>query len=151
MQILVTGGTGYVGGVIVNKLVDLGHDVVVIGTLRHGRKDHLPSGIKFYLGDIGDETILNEIFSQNTITHVIHCAAYINIYESMTQPLKYFDNNIAKAVNLLKVMESYGCKNIIFSSSCATYGVPTTIPMTENNPQIPITIYGWTKLVFEQM
>jgi len=151
MQILVTGGTGYVGGVIVNKLVKAGHDVIVIGTLRHGRKDHLPSSIKFYLGDIGDVDILNEIFTQNKITHVIHCAAYINIGEATVNPIKYFDNNIAKAIKLLQVMESFGCKNIIFSSSCATYGVPQTIPLTESNPQIPITVYGWTKLVFEQM
>jgi UDP-glucose 4-epimerase len=151
MQVLVTGGAGYVGSVIVHKLVDSGYDVIIVGNLRHDRRKYLPKNIKICVGDIGDENILNQIFSQHTITHVIHCAAYIDISESMSYPVKYFNNNIGNTIKLLKVMELYGCKNIVFSSSCATYGVPTITPIPEDHPQDPITTYGWTKLVCEQM
>ena len=151
MQILVTGGAGYVGSVMVHKLVKANYDVIVIDNLVCGHKNHLPSNIKFYFGDIGDEIFLNEIFSQNTITHVIHCAAFTYVNESMTNPIKYFDNNISKFVKLLGAMQLYACRNIIFSSTCATYGIPETIPLTESNPQNPINVYGWTKLVCEQM
>lgn len=151
MSILVTGGAGYVGSVIVHKLVKSHYDVIVIDNLKHSKKDNLPTNIKFYLGDISDENILNEIFSENKITHVIHCAAYIDVNESMTNPIKYFDNNIGKFIKLLNVMEINSCRNIIFSSTCATYGIPESIPLTENNPQNPINIYGWTKLICEQM
>lgn len=151
MQILVTGGAGYVGSVIVHKLVKLNYDVIVIDNLKHSNKDNLPNNIKFYLGDIGDEKFLSEIFSRNIITHVIHCAAYIDVNESMTNPIKYFDNNMGKFIKLLNVMKINSCKNIIFSSTCATYGIPESVPLTENNPQNPINVYGWTKLICEQM
>lgn len=105
MQILVTGGAGYIGSVIVHKLVKAKYDVIVIDNLVQGKKEYLPSCIKFYYGDIGDEILLNEIFSGNEITHVIHCAAYSNVSESMSNPLKYFNNNIYKFIKLLDIMK----------------------------------------------
>jgi UDP-glucose 4-epimerase len=151
MQILVTGGAGYVGSVLVHKLVKSNYDVVVIDNLVCGHKNYLPEGIKFYLGDIGDEACLREIFTNNSIVHVIHCAAYTYVGESMTDPIKYYDNNIGKFVKLLGMMKLHECKNIIFSSTCATYGSPETVPLLESNSQNPINVYGWTKLIDEQM
>lgn len=151
MQILVTGGAGYIGSVIVHKLIKCNYKVIVIDNLQSGHKEYLPKNIKFYFGDIGNEDILNDIFSQNNITHVIHCAAYADVNESMTNPIKYFDNNISKPIKLLNIMKLYECKNIIFSSTCAIYGIPESLPLTENSPKNPINTYGYTKLVFEQM
>ena len=151
MQILVTGCAGYIGSVIVHKLIKYNYKVIVIDNLQTGHKECLPKNIKFYFGDIGNENLLIEMFAQNNITHVIHCAAYAEVNESMTNPIKYFDNNISKPIKLLNIMKLYDCKNIIFSSTCATYGIPESLPLTESSPTIPINTYGYTKLVFEQM
>lgn len=151
MQILVTGGAGYIGSIIVHKLTKNGYDVIVIDNLSSGHIHSLPKNIKLCIGDIGDPDLLQNLFENNNITHVIHCAAYTDVNESMKNPAKYLDNNIAKSINLLKVMDLYGCRNIIFSSTCATYGVPDHLPLTEESPQNPINVYGYTKLVFEQM
>ena len=151
MQILVTGGAGFIGSVIVHKLIKLGYNVVVIDNLEAGNAEVLPVGVKFYEGDIGDIDTLVDIFYNNNITHVIHCAAYIDVGESMTAPLKYFHNNIAKPINLLRVMESFNCKNIIFSSTCAVYGAPDELPLTEKHSKNPANIYGHSKDIFEQI
>lgn len=151
MQILVTGGAGYIGCVTVHKLVKKGYSVIVIDNLICGHKEMLPKTVKFYHGNIGNLTIMNKVFSENKITHVIHCAAFTDVNESMKDPTKYFSNNIANPTTLLNIMVKYNCKNIIFSSTCATYGIPDILPLNENNPQNPINVYGYTKLVFEQM
>jgi UDP-glucose 4-epimerase len=151
MQILITGGAGYVGSVIVHKLVKQGYNVIVIDNLEQGHLEVLPKNIKFYRADIGDIDSLIHIFVENEITHIIHCAAYTDVGESMKNSIKYFHNNIAKPINLLRVMESFGCKNIIFSSSCAVYGLPKELPLTENNPKQPVNIYGYTKNIFEDL
>jgi UDP-glucose 4-epimerase len=151
MQILVTGGAGYVGNVIVHKLMKIGYDVIVIDTMELGHYKLLPKNVKLYIGNINDYNLLNSIFGDHNITHVIHCAAYTCVGESMSDPIKYFENNIGNIIPLLKIMEKYKCKNIIFSSSCATYGNPTDLPMNESHLQNPINVYGYTKLVVEQM
>lgn len=151
MQILVTGGAGYIGSVIVHKLVVKEYNVIVIDNLSSGHKESLPDNVKLYIGDVGDFDLLCDIFINNNITDVIHCAAYTDVNESMINPIKYLENNITKPMNLLKVMKLYNCKNIIFSSTCATYGTSISLPLTENNPQYPINVYGYTKLIFEQI
>lgn len=143
-KILVTGGLGYVGAVTMYKLIKAGHSVVVIDTKYSNTNN-------YYCGDIGDEILLDRIFTEHKITHIIHCASYIDVGESMTNPTKYFDNNIGKFTKLLNAMVKYQCTNIIFSSTCATYGIPLSVPLTELHSQNPINIYGWTKLVCEQM
>ena len=151
MQVLVTGGAGYIGSVIVHKLIKKNYNVIVIDNLEFGHKEYLPKNIKFYFGDIGNEDLLGDIFSQNNITHVIHCAAYADVKESMENPIKYFNNNISKSIKLLNIMNLYNCKNIIFSSTCATYGICESLPLTENTHQNPINAYGYSKLAFEQI
>ena len=150
-MILVTGGAGYVGSITVYKLMKKGYDVCIIDNLSSGHTELLPKDVKLYVGDIGDYDLLCDIFSNNKITHVIHCAAYIDVNESMKNPLKYLDNNVIKATNLLKVMLEYNCRNIIFSSTCAVYGMPNSLPVTEEELYKPVSVYGSTKLIFEQM
>lgn len=152
MTILITGGAGYIGSHTVKLLKSKGYDLLVFDNLVYGHQyiiDRLQ--VDFIQGDLIDRALLDKIFQEYKIDAVIHFAAYAYVGESMENPAKYYRNNTVATLNLLEAMESAGVKNIVFSSTCATYGIPNEIPITESHPQNPINTYGYTKLVVEKM
>lgn len=151
MSILVTGGAGYIGSHTVYKLIEQGNDVVVIDSLQTGYKQAIHSQARFYQGDIRDEKFLNDVFSKEEIEAVIHFAANSLVGESMTNPLKYYDNNVYGTKVLLQAMIDNGIKNIVFSSTAATYGEPEKLPILESDKTEPTNTYGETKLAMEKM
>ncbi|MDP0490304.1 MAG: UDP-glucose 4-epimerase GalE [Verrucomicrobiota bacterium JB023] len=152
MKLLVTGGAGYIGSHTVRELVSAGHEVIVLDNLVYGHREALiDDGVQLYEGDLGDQDFVRQIFTEHAIEAVIHFAAYAYVGESVHEPLKYYQNNLAAPLNLLTVMKEYDCKRFIFSSTCATYGVPATIPISENESQEPINPYGQSKLMLEQV
>ncbi len=152
-QILVVGGAGYIGSHTVKQLMAAGHDVVVLDNLVYGHKDILDAALKveFIEGDIGDRPLLDKIFSTHDIGAVMHFAAYAYVGESVTAPAKYYQNNVVATLSLLDAMVAADVKNFVFSSTCASYGVPQTIPIPEDHPQNPINPYGATKLMVERI
>ena len=151
--ILVTGGAGYIGSHTVKALQQKGYQVVVLDNLKYGHKEIVEDvlGAKLIVGDIKNRSLLDDIFGTHSISAVIHFAAYAYVGESVSNPAKYYENNVMGTLNLLQAMLAASVKNIIFSSTCATYGVPDTVPIEEQQPQAPINPYGNTKLVVEQM
>jgi UDP-glucose 4-epimerase len=149
-NILVTGGAGYIGSIVARRLLEKGYDIVIIDNLSRGNRLSLPENVKFYEGDIGNEDFLSKIFEENNIDCVMHFAAFTYVGESVENPSLYFDNNLRKSLVLLETMRKNNIKKIIFSSSCATYGEPETIPITEKEKQSPINPYGLAKLLFER-
>ncbi|WP_046213427.1 UDP-glucose 4-epimerase GalE [Paenibacillus wulumuqiensis] len=150
MAILVTGGAGYIGSHTVADLLERGEEVVVIDNLMTGHREALLGG-KLYEGDLRDKELLARIFSENSITAVIHFAASSLVGESMQNPSKYYDNNVYGAMCLLEEMQKAGVKNIVFSSTAATYGEPEKVPIEESDRTEPANVYGETKLVMERM
>lgn len=152
MTILVTGGAGYIGSHTVKLLKSKGYDILVFDNLVYGHQDFIDKlDVKFVKGDLSDRNLLDQIFNQYQIEGVIHFAAYAYVGESMSNPAKYYRNNVVSTLNLLEAMESAGVRKIVFSSTCATYGMPEEIPIPETHPQNPINTYGYTKLVIEKM
>ncbi len=151
MSILVLGGAGYIGSHAVYQLIDQGKDVVVIDSLETGHEDAVHEKASFYRGDIRDIEFLREVFSHENIEGVVHFAANSLVGESMEVPLKYFDNNVYGTQVLLQAMTEFDVKNIVFSSTAATYGEPEQVPITEAMPTLPTSTYGETKLTMEKM
>ena len=151
MKVLVTGGAGYIGSHAVKVLLQKGYDVVVVDNLETGHKEAVDSKAKLYIGDIADEKLMDKVFKENDIVGVIHFAAYSLVGESMTNPHKYYENNVSKTNHLLEAMVQHNVKNLVFSSTAATYGEPERVPILETDPQIPTNVYGQTKLSMEQM
>lgn len=151
MSILVCGGAGYIGSHMVKRLVEQGQDVVVADNLSTGHKKAINPKAKLYQGDIRDRAFLDQIFINEDITAVVHFAAFSIVPESMSEPLKYFDNNTGGMITLLEAMRDFGVKYIVFSSTAATYGVPEHMPIKETDPQNPINPYGLSKLMMEHM
>ncbi|WP_047982700.1 UDP-glucose 4-epimerase GalE [Ornithinibacillus contaminans] len=151
MSILVLGGAGYIGSHAVHQLIDQGKDVVVVDNLETGHRQALHPKATFYQGDIRNFNFLCSVFEQESIEAVIHFAANSLVGESMLDPLKYFDNNVYGTQVLLQAMTKYHVNKIIFSSTAATYGEPTAIPITEAMPTNPTSTYGETKLSMENM
>lgn len=152
MSVLVLGGAGYIGSHTVDRLVDQGQDVVVVDSLVTGHRAAINDKAKFYQGDLADQDFMRKVFTENPeIDAVIHFAAYSLVAESMKKPLKYFDNNTAGMVKLLEVMNEFDIKNIVFSSTAATYGIPEKMPIMESDPQDPINPYGESKLMMEKI
>ena len=151
--ILVTGGAGYIGSHTVKALQKKGYRVVVLDNLMYGHREIVEDVLKAKLivGDINDRFLLEKIFETHPIEAVIHFAAYAYVGESVKSPAKYYWNNVTGTLNLLKAMMAASVKNIIFSSTCATYGVPTRVPIQESDPQNPINPYGTSKLMVEKM
>jgi len=147
--ILVTGGAGYVGSHCCLALKRAGHDVVVYDNLFNGHASFVKWG-PFENGDIRDKSRLNEVFARHKPDAVIHCAALIEVGESVKVPDRFYDNNVTGALALLDVMREAGVKPFVFSSTCATYGEPQRLPMDETHPQNPVSPYGWTKLMVER-
>lgn len=151
MNVLVTGGAGYIGSVVVEMLLQQGFSVVVVDSLIEGHRSALPSDISFFKEDIGDKEVIKEILVDHKIDAVIHMAGETLVSKSMTQPEDYFITNVAKGLELLEAMREAGTKRIIFSSTAALFGNPEFTPVNEEHPTNPINAYGRSKLMFEQM
>lgn len=151
MKVLVTGGAGYIGSHATYLLVERGFDVVVVDNLSTGHKEAVHEKAKFYEGDIGDYKFISNILKEENVDGVIHFAAFSLVGESMENPYKYYENNVGKTNNLLKAMIDFNVKNIVFSSTAATYGEPKTIPILESDYTNPTNVYGETKLSMEKM
>jgi UDP-glucose 4-epimerase len=151
MRILVTGGAGYVGSIVTEGLLSKDYKVVVIDNLHEGHKEAVLPQATFIRADIGDDQALSEVFSHFDIDAVMHMAADSLVEISMTDPQRYFQNNVINGINLLNTMLKHNVKKLIFSSSAAIYGEPQSIPITEDHPQLPLNAYGETKIMFEKI
>lgn len=150
MRVLVTGGAGYVGSHTVRALCDAGFDVIVYDNLSTGHAAAVDRRASLTVGDLSHESHLAETLSRN-VEAVLHFAASLDVPESVREPLRYYRNNVANSVTLLTAMKHAGVRRMVFSSSCATYGIPSSVPIDENAPQQPINPYGRTKLAIEWM
>ncbi len=150
--ILVTGGAGYIGSHTVRLLAGQGRKIVVLDNLVFGHDQAIiDPQVELVVGDVGDQDLVRALFEKHRFGAVIHFAAYAYVGESVTNPLKYYQNNTAEPIKLLQVMQECGCKVFVFSSTCATYGVPDKLPITETNRQAPINPYGMSKLMVEKI
>lgn len=157
-MILITGGTGYIGSHTAVKLLEKNKDIIILDNLYNSKPEALDNietitgrKPKFYQADLLAKKALEEIFKENQIHCAIHFAGLKAVGESVEEPLKYFNNNIAGTINLLMTMQKYNCKKIIFSSSATVYGTTQTMPLNENSPTGVTNPYGRTKLVIEDM
>lgn len=151
MTILVLGGAGYIGSHTVYELIDKGEDVVIADSLQTGHVEAIHPKARFYKGDIRNVSFLDALFNKEKIDSVIHFAANSLVGESMTDPLKYYDNNLYGTMVLLESMVKNGVGKIVFSSTAATYGEPENIPILESDRKEPTNTYGETKLAMEKM
>jgi UDP-glucose 4-epimerase len=151
MAVLVTGGAGYIGSVTVEQLCATGERVVVLDDLFRGNRSALTPDVPFYEGRVGDRIILKRILAEHQIESCVHFAALAYVGESVQQPAKYFENNVEQGVALITTLLGAGVRQIVFSSTCATYGEPEKTPISETTPQWPTNPYGWTKLTLERM
>jgi len=150
-MILVTGGAGYIGSVTTNVLLSRGENVVILDNLSRGHRLALPTNAPFYEGDIGDRQLLRRITSEHQVEACIHFAALAYVGESVVDPARYFHNNVEQGIRLLDGLIEGNVKQLVFSSTCATYGEPQTIPISEDHPQKPTNPYGWSKLFMERI
>ncbi|AFY59949.1 UDP-glucose 4-epimerase GalE [Synechococcus sp. PCC 6312] len=153
LTILVSGGAGYIGSHTVNFLIKNKYTVIILDNLVYGHQNLVDQVLKtkLIIGDCNDRTFLDQIFANYSIDAVIHFAAYAYVGESVTDPAKYYRNNVAGTLTLLEAMVKAEVKRLVFSSTCATYGVPQLLPIPETHPQAPINPYGKSKLMVEQM
>lgn len=151
MNVFVTGGAGYIGSVCVEELLNAGHQVTVFDNLSEGHRAAVDSRAKFIDGCLSDAVLVKQSVKEAKAESILHFAANALVGESMRNPSKYFRNNVASGLNLLDAAVEYGVKKFVFSSTCATYGPPDRVPMTEDLPQRPINPYGESKLMFEKM
>lgn len=150
---LVTGGAGYIGSHAVLALQQAGYRVVVLDNLVYGHRELVEDVLKAELvvGDISDRPLLDSLFADGSIAAVMHFAAYAYVGESVVSPAKYYRNNTCGTLTLLEAMQAAEVHHIVFSSTCATYGVPQIVPIPEEHPQTPINPYGASKLMVERM
>ena len=148
-NVLVVGGAGYIGSHCVRQLILSGHRPVIVDNLSFGHREAVPAEAPFHGCDLGDTEAMRAIIENERIDLVMHFAAFAYVGESVENPLKYYFNNLVATLNLLKVMVETGVRQFVFSSTCATYGVPASLPITEDMPQHPINPYGQTKLDVE--
>lgn len=146
-----TGGAGYVGSHCVRGLCDTDHAVTVLDNLSTGHRSAVDVRARLIEGNLGDAALLDRTFDEGAFDGVMHFAASAEVGESVKKPLAYYRNNIANTLGLLEAMYDYGVKRLVFSSTCATYGVPSSVPLSEDMPQQPINPYGRTKLAIEWM
>ncbi|MFI5358090.1 MAG: UDP-glucose 4-epimerase GalE [Opitutales bacterium] len=149
MNVLVVGGAGYIGSHCVRQLTAAGHHPVVLDNLVYGHRAAVADDVPFYPVNLGNEKEVGKILRKEKIELVMHFAAYCYVGESVTDPLKYYFNNVAAPLHLLRCMLGSGVRKFVFSSTCATYGVPEKMPLVETMPQAPINPYGQTKLDVE--
>lgn len=151
MNILVTGGAGYIGSFMVKRLLDEGYSVTVIDSLEKGHKESIDQRAQFQKGDLKDFSFLQNVFTEEAYEAVIHFAGYISVEESTKFPNKYYENNIKGSENLLLAMNSSNVNKIIFSSTAAVYGNPLHVPIPETHPNSPTNPYGESKLEVEKL
>ena len=151
MSILVTGGAGYIGSATVERLRAKGERVVVLDDLFRGHRAAVEEGVPFYEGRVGDRALVERIVAEHKIQECVHFAALAYVGESVQEPEKYFSNNLEQGVAFIGALMKSGVRRIVFSSTCATYGVPAEIPISENCPQWPVNPYGWSKLMMERL
>ena len=149
MAVLVTGGAGYIGSHMVYALADAGEDVVVLDNLSTGFRWALPKNIPLYEGDTGDEKLALQIIARHDINAIIHFAASIVVPDSVADPLGYYRNNTANSRTLIEAAVKGGVHHFIFSSTAAVYGNPDIVPVPEDAPTVPMSPYGWSKLMTE--
>jgi len=150
MSVLVSGGAGYIGSHTVRLLRERGADVVVLDSLELGYRAAV-TGVPLEVGDIADAALVRRVVADHDVDAVIHFAGYKAAGESMTQPERYFDNNVARSTAFLAALHGAGVSRIVFSSSCAVYGTPRALPVAEDHPTAPESPYGASKLMVEQM
>lgn len=151
MRIFVTGGAGYIGSICVEELLNAGHQVTVFDNLTEGHRKSIDPRADFIEGDLLSPDSVQAALRTAKADAVMHFAANALVGESMTNPTKYFRNNVTGGMHLLEAMNACGVKKIVFSSTCATFGTPERVPIDETLPQRPINPYGESKLIFEQM
>ena len=149
MAVLVTGGAGYIGSHTVALLTQQQRDVVVLDSLELGTKSRIDT-VPFFQGNISDERLIEKICKKHDITEVIHFAAYKAVGESMEQPLRYYNNNVGGTIDLVRALLANGVERMVFSSSAAVYGNPASVPVTEDSPLFPESVYAETKAVMER-
>jgi len=149
-MILIVGGAGYIGSHINKELSKKGEKTLILDSLIYGHKEAVKWG-EFIEADLADNEAIRNIFKNYDIKAIMHFAAFAYVGESVTNPQKYYHNNVINTINLLDTMIEFGVKNFIFSSTCATYGNPIEIPITETHPQDPINPYGQSKLMVEKI
>ncbi len=150
-MILVLGGAGYIGSHAVRQLIQAGESVIVVDNLETGHKEAVHEDAKFYQVDIRDEAALRAVFAENDVEAVMHFCANSLVGESVHKPIKYFDNNVGGAINVLKVMQAFNVDKIVFSSTAAVYGEPDQVPILETSKTDPTNPYGASKLMMENM
>ena len=148
--ILITGGAGYIGSHITHALAKQNYNVIILDLLKHNQKANFPWAT-LIVQDFADEKTLEKIFTSNHVTTVFHCAAAIDVAESVANPGKYYEENVTKLITLLNMMVKHNVKQFIFSSSCALYGPPLYQPIDELHPTAPCSPYGATKLIGEKI
>jgi UDP-glucose 4-epimerase len=149
MNVLVVGGAGYIGSHMVRRLDQSGHRVVVLDNLATGFRQAVTAG-RLIVGNMSDRVLCGQILREEKIDAVMHFAASALVNESVSQPAKYYENNVIATLQLLEAMRQAGVWRMVFSSTCATYGIPQRVPITEQEPQLPVNPYGFTKLVIER-
>ena len=151
MNVLVVGGAGYIGSHCVRQLVAAGHRPVILDNFVYGHRAAVPAGVTLHEANLGDEAAVGRILREEQIEVVMHFAAYCYVGESVTNPMKYYFNNVVAPLHLLQAMLAAGVKKFVFSSTCATFGIPASLPIHETLPQAPINPYGQTKLDLENV
>ena len=151
--ILVTGGAGYIGSHAALALKKAGYNVIILDNLSYGHQEIVDNvlQVKLVIGDTSDRPLLDQLFTTHKIDAVIHFAAYIAVGESVKEPGKYYGNNVASTLNLLEAMLAHGINKIVFSSTCAVYGMPKEVPMTESHPHDPLSPYAASKDMVERI
>src|SRR5713101_3863239 len=150
-HVLVTGGAGYIGGAAVRLLLQRGYQVTVLDNLSRGQRRSLADGVPLIVGDTGDRDCLSGIFSANRFNAVMHFAAFAEVGESMLHPEKYFQNNTCSGLTLLEACLTHNVSKFVFSSTCAVFGFPHSIPIPETAAKLPVNPYGQSKLQTEIM
>jgi UDP-glucose 4-epimerase len=149
MSILVTGGAGYVGSHMVHELADAGERVVVLDNLSTGFDWAVPKNVPLIVGNTGDQNLAAQIIGEHNVDSIIHFAAWLVVPDSVKHPLGYYKNNTVNSRGLIETAINSGVRQFIFSSTCAVYGNPAQVPVTEDTPAAPISPYGWSKLMTE--
>ena len=150
MKVLVTGGAGYIGSVVTEELINAGHQAIVYDNLSYGHREAVHPLAAFVKADLLDSETLRGVLREQAIEAVMHMAAFALVGESVTHPAKYYQNNLVGGLSLLNAMRESGVKRLVFSSTCATYGEPATVPIDESLPNNPTNPYGESKLAFER-
>lgn len=150
-MILVTGGAGYIGSATIELLGHHGEGVVALDNLSRGHREAVDPRVPLYVGDVGDRELVARIVREQEIDSCIHFAAFAYVGESVEQPARYFENNVAQGIALLGALIEAGVRQFVFSSTCSTYGEPQDVPISEDHPQQPTNPYGWSKLFMERI